>query len=236
MRRNLKWALILIPLAIVGIAMEGAGCTTSVEPISSPLADAGPPIVDSGMRTSDADNDAAPAPREAGTGVMDSGDAEATGECASHSLAFDLTVDATGPVYYGGPQPPWLDSFGCPSWLAISPAGEGPLNLQKGGCFVACPAFTPQPAMAQSFTWDGTYYPAQSTYDASACGGLPSCACQVPSCAPSGNYVATICAGYAGGEGGTEPAPTCKQVPFTWPPTSANQSIDASITPTPDGG
>src|SRR5580658_7228650 len=56
-------------------------------------------------------------------------------KCASNGIAFDLTVDATGPVYYGGPQGQgWLDSFGCPSWLAIAPAGEPPLLLAKGGC------------------------------------------------------------------------------------------------------
>jgi hypothetical protein len=150
---------------------------------------------------------------------------DAAGECASNGIAFDLSVDATGPVYFGGPQPQWLDSFGCPSWLAIAPSGEPPLNLLKGGCGVGCPAFRPEPAMAQSFTWDGTYYPSDAG------------ACQTPACAAPGNYVATLCVGYAGEDAGPETAPpTCKQVAFAWPPTSANQSIVESITPTPDGG
>jgi len=174
---------------------------------------------------------------KAATGDATLDAAGVTGECASNGIAFDLTVAATGPVYYGGPQPPWLDSFGCPSWLAIAPAGAPPLNLVKGGCFVECPAFQPAPATAKSFTWDGTYYPSQGNYDAGSCGVLPSCACQTPACAPAGNYVATMCVGYAGEDAGPETAPpTCRQVPFAWPPTSANQSIVESITPTPDGG
>lgn len=154
-------------------------------------------------------------------------------ECASNGIAFDLTVDATGPVYYGGPQGQgWLDSFGCPSWLAIAPAGAPPLNLVQGGCAVGCPASRPEPAMAQSFTWDGTYYPNGTA----PCIGI-ACACQTPACAPPGNYVATICVGYAGADGGFQTAPpTCKQVPFAWRPTSAGQTIVESITPTPDGG
>jgi hypothetical protein len=91
--------------------------------------------------------------------------------------------------------------------------------------------------MPQSFTWDGTYYQ-QAPDDAGSCGGLASCGCEVPACAAPGNYVATICVGYADQDAGppeTAP-PTCKQVPFVWPPTSANQSIVESITPTPDGG
>jgi hypothetical protein len=151
-----------------------------------------------------------------------------------NSIAFDLRTDATGPVYYGGAQGEgWLDSFGCASWLAIAPADEPALNLVKGGCAISCLAFAPEPATAQSFTWDGTYYPNVAV----PCTGI-ACACQTPVCAPPGNYVATICVGYGEADAGrpeTAP-PTCKQVPFAWPPTSANQSIVESITPTPDGG
>jgi hypothetical protein len=172
-----------------------------------------------------------------GSAAADAGpDGDAAGgppKCASGGIAFDLTTDATGPVYYGGPQGQgWLDSFGCPSWLAIAPEGEPPLNLVKGGCAIGCPAFGPEPAMAQSFTWDGTYYPNVAV----PCTGI-ACACQTPVCAPPGNYVATICVGYADADAGPETAPpTCKQGPFAWPPTSANPSIVESITPTPDGG
>jgi hypothetical protein len=71
----------------------------------------------------------------------------------------------------------------------------------------------------------------------SQCGSLAGDACQTPACAPPGNYVATICVGYAGADAGPETAPpTCKQVPFAWPPTSANQSVVESIRPAPDGG
>jgi hypothetical protein len=167
-------------------------------------------------------------------GSLDGDAAGTPPKCASNSIAFDLTVDAPGPVYYGGPQGQgWLDSFGCPSWLAIAPADEPALNLVKGGCAISCPAFAPEPAMAQSFTWDGTYYPNVAV----PCTGI-ACACQTPVCAPPGNYVATICVGYGDADAGppeTAP-PTCKQVPFAWPPTSADQSIVESITPTPDGG
>ena len=173
-----------------------------------------------------------------GTAPSEAGDAGTPPRCApggpGNSIAFDLTTDATGPVYYGGAQGEgWLDSFGCPSWLAIAPADEPALNLVKGGCAISCPAFAPEPALAQSFTWDGTYYPNEAV----ACTGI-ACACQTPVCAPPGNYVATICVGYGEADAGppeTAP-PTCKQVPFVWPPTSADQSIVESITPTPDGG
>ncbi|HXX66120.1 MAG TPA: hypothetical protein VEK07_03005 [Polyangiaceae bacterium] len=153
------------------------------------------------------------------------GDAEVSPECASNAIAFDLTVNATGPVYYGGPQVlGWLDSFGCPYWLAIAPAGEPPLLLVKGGS-PSCPAFQPEPAMDQSFIWDGTFYP---------CDGGD---CQTPACAIDGNYIATICVGYAGEDAGPETAPaTCKQASFVWPPSSGDASIVESITPTPDGG
>jgi hypothetical protein len=151
---------------------------------------------------------------------------DAASACGGNRIVFDLTVEATGAVYYGGPQDlGWLDSFGCPSWLAIAPAGEPPLNLTKGGCGVACPAFQPEAPVDQSFPWDGAFYPTDAG------------ACQTPVCASPGNYVATMCVGYAGAEAGPETAPpTCKQVPFVWPPTSSNQSIVESIAPTPDGG
>jgi hypothetical protein len=172
-----------------------------------------------------------------GSTAPDAGpDGDAAGaplECASNGIAFALTIDATGPVYYGP-----FGSFGCVSWLTIAPAGEPRLTflppglplltLLPGTCNAGCPVSGPEPAMAQSFTWDGTYY-------RSDVGN-----CETPVCAPAGNYVATICVGYAGADAGpfspeTAP-PTCKQVPVAWPPTSADQSIVESITPTPDGG
>lgn len=180
-----------------------AGCSRATHVASSD---------DGGGVTTSKSNDA---------GVTTTGDASAMGDgCAGNDITFDLTVDATGPVYFGGPQPPWLDSFGCPSWLAISPTGKSPINVANG-CVSQCIASRAEPAPAQSFTWNGTYYPA----------------CETAACAPAGNYVATICVGYAAEDGGAQTSPpTCKQVPFVWPPTSANQSIVESITPTPDGG
>jgi hypothetical protein len=168
--------------------------------------------------------------------MADSGDGGDAGECTVNSIAFDLTTDATGSVYYGGPQFPWLDSFGCAGWLAIAPAGEPALTVLKGACGASCPAAVPEPATAQSFTWDGTYYPTLNPDDASSCRQIPCC--DTPVCAPPGNYVATMCVGYAtSADAGPETAPpTCKQIPFVWPPTSANQTIVETITPTPDGG
>lgn len=116
-----------------------------------------------------------------------------------------------------------------PGWLTITSAGS-PLVVSKGDCFVGCVASQPEPATAQSFTWDGTYCPVPAN-----CSGA-SCACVTPACAPPGNYVATFCVGYAPPDAGPPPPPTCKQISFAWPPTPATQSITASITPTPDGG
>ncbi|MGD0675069.1 MAG: hypothetical protein ABSC94_06590 [Polyangiaceae bacterium] len=142
------------------------------------------------------------------------------GVCEPYDIAFDLTVDATGPVYYQGPRP-WLGSFQCGGWLTISPADQPPLCV-LGDCDGGCPALQPQSAMPQSFTWDGTYY----------VGGTAR------GCAPAGNYVATICVAYAAGDASSpfESPPTCKQVSFVWPPTSGDASVGESITPTPDGG
>jgi hypothetical protein len=151
--------------------------------------------------------------------------------CAADSIAFDLTIDSTGPVFLGGGQPPWPASLGCPGWLTITTAGGAPLVVSQGDCFVGCPASQPGPAVPQSFTWDGTYYPVPASCTA--------CACTTPACAPPGNYVATFCVGYAAPEDAGLPetdSPTCKQIPFVWPPSPTTSSITETITPTPGGG
>jgi hypothetical protein len=148
------------------------------------------------------------------------------------SIAFDLTIDSTDPVYLSGSRPPWPAGLGCSGWLTITNAAGQPLVVSQGDCFLGCPAARPQTAAPQSFTWDGTYYPASSS-----CTG-PSCSCTAPACAPAGNYAATFCVSYAGPDAGmveTAP-PTCQEVTFAWPPSSATSSIDETITPTPDGG
>jgi hypothetical protein len=138
------------------------------------------------------------------SGFTDSVDGGDAGVCVSDPIAFELTVDATGPVYYEGL--PLFSSFPCGGWLKISPAG-GPTLCVLGDCDSGCPAAIPQSAIPQSFTWDGTYY----------MGGASQ------GCAPVGNYVATICVGYAPEDASTDggftdnPAqgpPTCKQASF----------------------
>jgi hypothetical protein len=142
--------------------------------------------------------------------------------CTGGAIAFDLTVNTTDPVYFGGGQPPWPTSQGCPEWLTITAAGA-PLVVTQGDCFVSCPAFQPESPAPQSFTWNGTYYPVADN------------ACDTPACAAPGNYVATFCVGYAPPDGGFgAPSPTCQQIPFSWPPGgNATDGIAVSITPTP---
>jgi hypothetical protein len=222
MKRHMTLAL--IPIAVLSMAAKGDGCGT-VEPITEN--DSGASSDSGGVR-----GDAGGTP-DARAGE-DDGDA---GACTSNTLAFDLTVDASGPVFFAGSNPPWpVPSFGCSDWLSIAPAGGPSLNLLSGGCDIPCAAARPEAAAAKSFTWDGTYYPPQATNDAGCTLGVgPSCTCETPTCVPPGNYVATICVGYANDDGGvpeTSP-PTCKTVPFVWPPASAGESIQESITPAP---
>jgi len=169
------------------------------------------------------------------SGSTDSGGGQEAGACASYSLTFNLTTNATGSVYYYYYSTPWPDSTRCGGWLEIAPADGAPLNLWSGGSNISCPASAPQPAAPQSFIWDGTYY--LNTSDTGACPVPPALSCPL-ACAPPGNYLAILCVGYAGEDAGPPEIgpPTCKQVPFAWPPTSAVESIDVSITPTPDGG
>ena len=142
-------------------------------------------------------------------------------------ISFDLSVDASGSVYYEGPQPPWPAQSTCPSWLTIDQAGVA-LILEQGNCNHSCPATQPQGAGAQSLAWDGTYYPITES-------GPGECA--TPACAPPGNYVATFCVASSLGDASPQEAPpTCKTVSFVWPPSTANQVISETIAPEPDGG
>jgi hypothetical protein len=173
------------------------------------------------------------------SGIKNESDAS-PGACVTTGITFDLEIGTTGEVWLGGSTPPWPPaSFGCPGWLTITPpAGStvgnpqgGSVNLLKDGCAVSCPAAQPEPAAAQSFTWDGTYYPVTGTSD-------PDTECDTPACAPAGVYVATMCVGYDGADAGvSQGAPTCQSFSFTWPlaPHSAS-IIQATITPTPGGG
>jgi hypothetical protein len=145
------------------------------------------------------------------------------------SISFDLAVDSSGPVYYGGPQPPWPAQSTCPTWLTIDHAGEA-LILGRGNCNHSCVRGFGQDAGAQSLTWDGTYYPIDSA------GGPGPGSCETPACAPPGDYVATFCAAPSVGDAGLEGSPTCKTVSFAWPPSPANQVISETIGLTPDGG
>jgi hypothetical protein len=153
------------------------------------------------------------------------------GTCSSFDVKFDLTVGGSSPVYYWGAN----GSSGCAgSWLSVATADGNPLILDANACGIPCAAFwatagSPVAAAPQSLSWDGTYYPLDDDGK-----------CPAPACAASGNYIATFCvvdgAGDDAGFPEGTPSPTCKQVPFVWPPTSADTSVSATITPTPDGG
>jgi hypothetical protein len=163
------------------------------------------------------------------------------GACVTNVVTFDLAIGTTGNVWLAGSTPPWpASSFGCPGWLTIIPPAEssigspwgGSVNLLKDACLIACPPAQPVPAAAQSFTWDGTYYPVTSNSN-------PNMDCDTPACAPAGDYLATMCVGYAGEDAGAEgpSSPTCQTFQFAWPPGSpSGATVQTTITPTPGGG
>lgn len=165
-------------------------------------------------------------PRDGSAADVAKDDSDSSTRCGG-SITFDLAVDASGLVYYGGPQPPWPTQLTCPTWLTIDSAGM-PLLLDKGGCGIPCVRSQPQAAGAQSITWDGTYYPIETE------NGVGTC--QTPACAAPGNYVATFCVAESLGDAGQEAPPACKTVSFVWPPSTPNQVISETLTPEPDGG
>jgi hypothetical protein len=161
-----------------------------------------------------------------GSAAREAGAQDSATPCGGN-ISFDLAVDASGLVFYGGPQPPWPTQNTCPYWLTIDHAGVA-LILERGNCNHSCAVSQPQDAGAQSFTWDGTYYPNNEP-----AGGE----CQAPACAPPGNYTATFCVASSLGDASWQEAPpTCKAVSFVWPPSTVNQVISETITPAPDGG
>jgi hypothetical protein len=177
-------------------------------------------------------DDSGPVAHEAGTeeaGAQEAGTVDAAAGCGGN-ISFDLAVDSSDPVYYEGPQPPWPAQNTCPGWLTIDSAGAA-LLLGRGDCDISCVASQPQVAAAKSLTWDGTYYPIDTSSQAPGPGN-----CETPACAPAGNYVATFCVASSLGEPSGEAPPTCKTVSFVWPPSTTNQVISETITPSPDGG
>ena len=164
-------------------------------------------------------------PLQSADGGAPSNDA-GPGTCGSFDLKFDLTVGGSSPVYYAG-------ATTCAgSWLSVAPADGTPLLLIADACNIPCAASSaglPEAPAPQSLSWGGTYYPI-----------VDNDQCATPACAAPGNYIATFCvidgAGDDAGVPEGTPSPTCKQVPFVWPPTSAGASVSATITPTPDGG
>jgi hypothetical protein len=207
-------------------------CAFRLAPLA-PLATAACGGSTSATGSQDAAADAVGSTQDASTDAVSS-EGGSTGTCTSGGIAFDLSIDSTGPVFLGGSQPPWPTSLGCPGWLTITnPAGQ-PIVVSKGDCFVGCVAAQAEPEGPQSFSWDGTYYPVAADCQ----GGGPNCSCTTPACAPAGTYTATFCIGYASPDGGLPEIdpPTCKQVSFVWPPSGDISTINETITPTPDGG
>ncbi len=161
------------------------------------------------------------------SGSSSSGASGDSGTCGG-TISFDLTVGEPGPVYFGGPQPPWPSQSTCPTWLTITHAGEA-LILEKGNCNHSCPRFEPSDAGAASLTWDGTYYPISTSSESPG-------QCEAPACAPAGDYTATFCVAASDGDASLEAPPTCKTVQFAWPPEPANQVISETIPSAADGG
>jgi hypothetical protein len=201
------------------LALTACGATQSQAPAGE--SDAAP-------HPDAAKHDSGPVARDSGPVTRDAGLQDSAITCGGN-ISFEMAVDASGRVYYGGSQPPWPAQDTCPRWLTIDHTGVA-LILEKGICNTSCLARPPQDAGAQSLTWDGTYYPED---------GGPYATCETPACAPAGNYVATFCVASALGDGDAswqEAPPTCKTVSFVWPPTTASQVIAETITPAPDGG
>jgi hypothetical protein len=202
---------ILVPVAVLGLLGMGAGCGEEI-PVRS--VDAGASS-DTGAPSNDTlSNDAG------------------TQACSSFDLKFELTVSGSSPVYYSGAT----TCLG--SWVSIAPANApasgDPLLLTAHECNLPCPAATdgvPEAPAPRSLSWDGTYYPVVLLQ------GQQGAKCDTPACAAPGNYIATFCviegAGADGGADastdGSPPSPTCKQVQFVWPPTSAGATVSATL-------
>ena len=233
--------LACVASALLSVSAFSGGCST--DPLVVVENDAGKGNANDAGTTGNT-NDAGTTANtvDAGTKENDGGGANSdagAGVCVPNGITFDLTVGTTDKVWFGGSTPPWpAASFGCPGWLTITAPAGSPwgnpqavsINVAKG-CSPQCPASQPEPAAAQSFTWDGTYYPVTNN-------SAPNSACDTPACAPPGVYGVTMCVGYAGQDSGLpEGAPTCQSFSFTWPPaTPSEATVAATITPTLGGG
>jgi hypothetical protein len=185
------------------------------------------------------------------TGVVDTGDASSQPvRCEGGSITFKLRVAPDSATEYSvAPGNAYCGSWGN-YWLSIRPAGYepsrpddhthdfGPLSVTNFTCYRACdstchpfacegPCFAAQTIGTDGVTdfFDGRYK--AFTY----CGGG---GCYDVACAPSGDYIATLC-GYPGTGGGPNDVghfsqtPICIEVPFTWPPQVSGQVIERTI-------
>ncbi|HXX66644.1 MAG TPA: hypothetical protein VEK07_05665 [Polyangiaceae bacterium] len=225
-------------LGLVGLI----GCTGMAFTAAPPDGGSGGPHGDGGEPPSAADaSDAA----DVGSRDADGGSpSDAAGTCASGSIEFEMDIaPGVSTVYCAG-------SGSCGTWLSILPAGDGgaltidmPCMAQCGVCQpVACPAIacvaaTPMTAAGVTQSWDGTFY-------ASGTCGSQDLACITPSCAPSGHYVARMCANATTAldaapnacEGATTTA-TCVDVDFDWPPAGGDAVVIGTLgSPGQDGG
>jgi len=168
--------------------------------------------------------------------------------CVTGLLSFQLFVAAgSGTKYCSGTSNSCADDG-----LLIEPQGSANVLEQVSTCVATCsaceaiecaiycaPSAVIGDAGSTRLTWDGTY--AQP----GTCG--PSAiACQTPRCAPPGDYVAHMCAyaevpdaattGGTASQGctATASAPTCIDVPFTWPP-SGDAAVRGTIGVEADG-
>jgi hypothetical protein len=131
-------------------------------------------------------------------------------------------------------------------FLSIRTAGGAPVVVEMPICPTPCDTcrpllcpvlcIAPQPVTTTgvSFVWDGVEWPSLT------CGNNVSCLGSSV-CAPSGHYVARMCAEIGSLVGGGlsctlsgQPS-TCRDFPFDWPPAAGSETIHWVID-APDGG
>jgi hypothetical protein len=224
-RRDLPTALLAIALGcggrsdldVVGDARNASDATAGGDPAEVPSDGGGPDDegssdsgtaaeagMDSGTASEGPDSD------EAADGpVEESPAAAADGGCASGQVTFQLI----------GPSQDWYvaDWLGADPgcfWLTLSSLDGGVLDLAypypilvdcRGCTNVGQPIGCGYGPVGASMTWNGEYFAV------STCGGRAT-ACAAPTCAPPGQYVATMCA-FSEANG----AKDCIEVPFTYP-------------------
>ena len=152
--------------------------------------------------------------------AADAADADA-GLCAAGSVTFRM--EATGgawSVYGGGGDP------GC-DWLTVTSAATSSVALNAAypppGLDLDCRDCTsswPIPIGCARYGADLVGAPLEKrwdgSYDAPGSCGAPARGCVTPSCAPSGSYLARMCA-CPGDFGAACASPTCVDVPFDYP-------------------